>query len=63
MATARHARPPELVDASLEEIMGKYVALPWYYTKMAVVMGSNVGGATGDATVGMPFLPDLFLKG
>jgi oxalate decarboxylase/phosphoglucose isomerase-like protein (cupin superfamily) len=26
MATARHARPPELVDASLEDIMGKYVA-------------------------------------
>jgi oxalate decarboxylase/phosphoglucose isomerase-like protein (cupin superfamily) len=26
MATARHARPPELQDASLEEIMSKYVA-------------------------------------
>ena len=26
MATARHARPPELADASLEEIMGRYVA-------------------------------------
>ncbi|GIF18082.1 peptide/nickel transport system substrate-binding protein [Actinoplanes tereljensis] len=45
-----------------EEIMGKYVALPWYYTKMAVVSGTNIGGAVGDATVGMPFFPDLYLK-
>jgi peptide/nickel transport system substrate-binding protein len=45
-----------------QEIMGKYVALPWYYTKMAVVQGTNVGGAVGDATQGMPFFPELYLK-
>jgi peptide/nickel transport system substrate-binding protein len=45
-----------------QEIMGKYVALPWYYTKMAVIAGSNIGGAVGDATVGMPFFPDMYLK-
>ncbi|GAA2604725.1 ABC transporter substrate-binding protein [Paractinoplanes durhamensis] len=45
-----------------QEIMGMYVALPWYYTKMAVVAGTNIGGAVGDATVGMPFFPDMFLK-
>jgi len=45
-----------------QEIMGQYVALPWYYTKMAVVAGTNIGGGVGDATVGMPFFPDMFLK-
>jgi peptide/nickel transport system substrate-binding protein len=45
-----------------QEIMGKYVALPWYYTKSANVMGSNVGGAVIDATVGMPFFPEMYLK-
>jgi peptide/nickel transport system substrate-binding protein len=45
-----------------QEIMGKYVALPWYYTKMAVVAGTNIGGAVGDATMGMPFFPELYLK-
>jgi len=45
-----------------QEIMGQYVALPWYYTKMAVVAGTNIGGAVGDATVGMPFFPDMYLK-
>jgi peptide/nickel transport system substrate-binding protein len=45
-----------------QEIMGQYVALPWYYTKMAVIQGTNVGGAVGDATMGMPFFPELYLK-
>jgi peptide/nickel transport system substrate-binding protein len=45
-----------------QEIMGQYVALPWYYTKMAVIQGTNVGGAVGDATMGMPFFPDMYLK-
>ena len=46
-----------------QEIMGQYVALPWYYTKMAVITGSNIGGAVGDNTMGMPFFPELYLKG
>jgi peptide/nickel transport system substrate-binding protein len=45
-----------------QELMGKYIALPWYYTKMAVPVGTNIGGAVADATVGMPFFPDMFLK-
>jgi peptide/nickel transport system substrate-binding protein len=45
-----------------QQIMGLYVALPWYYTKMANLQGTNVGGAVGDATMGMPFFPDMFLK-
>jgi peptide/nickel transport system substrate-binding protein len=38
------------------------VAIPFYYTKMGVVIGTNVGGTEGDATVGMPFMPNMFLK-
>ena len=45
-----------------EKIMGQYVALPFYYTKMAALAGTNIGGAVGDATVGMPFFPDMYLK-
>ena len=45
-----------------QELMGQYVALPWYYTKMATVAGTNIGGAVGDATMGMPFFPELYLK-
>ncbi|GIE93212.1 ABC transporter substrate-binding protein [Paractinoplanes rishiriensis] len=45
-----------------QKIMGQYVALPWYYTKMAVLVGTNVGGTVGDATVGMPYLLDMYLK-
>lgn len=45
-----------------EEVMGRYVFLPHYYDKTAIVQGSNIGGAEVDATMGMPFLPNLFLK-
>ena len=45
-----------------QEIMGRYVALPWYYTKMANVQGTNMGGAVGDPTMGMPFFPEMYLK-
>jgi peptide/nickel transport system substrate-binding protein len=45
-----------------QKIMGQYVALPWYYTKMAVLAGTNIGGAEGDPTMGMPFFPNMFLK-
>jgi peptide/nickel transport system substrate-binding protein len=29
---------------------------------MAVVAGTNIGGGEGDATMGMPLFPNLFLK-
>ena len=45
-----------------KKIMGMYVAMPRYYSKMAVVVGTNVGGAEGDATMGLPLFPNLFLK-
>jgi len=45
-----------------QELMGQYIALPWYYTKMATVAGTNIGGGVGDATMGMPFFPEMYLK-
>jgi peptide/nickel transport system substrate-binding protein len=45
-----------------QEIMGLYVGLPRYYTKMADIAGTNIGGAVADGTMGMPFFPDMFLK-
>ncbi|WP_213450610.1 ABC transporter substrate-binding protein [Rhizomonospora bruguierae] len=45
-----------------EKIMGQYVAIPLYYNKMANVMGTAIGGAEGDGTVGMPFFPNMYVK-
>ncbi|WP_117210917.1 ABC transporter substrate-binding protein [Allorhizocola rhizosphaerae] len=45
-----------------KEIMEKYIVMPLYYDKMAIVVGTNVGGAVGDGTMGMPFFVDMFLK-
>ncbi|GGJ98008.1 ABC transporter [Pilimelia anulata] len=45
-----------------EEIMEKYIFLPHYYDKTAIVQGTNVGGCEADPTMGMPFLPNMFLK-
>lgn len=45
-----------------QKIMGMYVAIPFYYDKMAVLQGSNVGTTQGDATVGMPFFQSMYLK-
>ena len=45
-----------------EKIMGMYVALPRYYDKMAVVQGTGLGGTEGDATMGLPFFVNMFVK-
>jgi peptide/nickel transport system substrate-binding protein len=45
-----------------QKIMGMYVALPRYYDKMAVVQGTGLGGAEGDATSGLPFFVNMFVK-
>ncbi|MEH0932740.1 ABC transporter substrate-binding protein [Micromonospora sp. CPCC 205558] len=45
-----------------KEILGMYVALPRYYGKLAFVVGTNIGGAEGDASAGEPFYPNMFLK-
>jgi peptide/nickel transport system substrate-binding protein len=45
-----------------KKIMGMYTSIPRYYDKMAVVEGTNIGGAEGDGTVGLPFFPNMFLK-
>jgi peptide/nickel transport system substrate-binding protein len=45
-----------------QKIMSMYVALPRYYDKMAIVIGKNVGGGTGDGTLGMPFFPFMYVK-
>jgi peptide/nickel transport system substrate-binding protein len=46
-----------------KEIMEKYVALPRYYTKSAILVGTNVGNGLIDSTQGMPFFLDMYLKG
>jgi peptide/nickel transport system substrate-binding protein len=45
-----------------EKIMGMYIVIPRYYNKMAVVVGTGVGGAEGDGTMGMPFFLNMFVK-
>jgi peptide/nickel transport system substrate-binding protein len=45
-----------------QKIMSMYIALPRYYDKMAVVQGTNVGGAQGDPTSGLPFFVNMFAK-
>jgi len=45
-----------------EKIMGMYVVIPRYYDKMAIVVGTSVGGAEGDGTMGMPFFLNMFVK-
>lgn len=44
------------------KIMGEYIAIPFRYDKMALVQGTNVGTTVGDATMGMPFFQDMYLK-
>jgi peptide/nickel transport system substrate-binding protein len=45
-----------------EKIMNMYVAIPRYYNKMGIVIGTKVGGAEGDGTMGMPFFVNMFVK-
>ncbi|WP_249713986.1 ABC transporter substrate-binding protein [Rhizomonospora bruguierae] len=45
-----------------EKIMGMYVALPLYYDKMAIVAGTGLGGLEGDATMGLPFFLNIYVK-
>jgi peptide/nickel transport system substrate-binding protein len=45
-----------------EKIFGMYIAIPFYYDKMAIVAGTNVGTTQGDATMGMPFFQAMYLK-
>ncbi|MBO3742778.1 ABC transporter substrate-binding protein [Actinoplanes flavus] len=45
-----------------EEVMKQYAAIPYYYTKFGIVIGTNVGGAEADPTMGMPLFTNLFLK-
>jgi len=45
-----------------KEIMSQYVAIPRYYDKMAILVGTQIGGAEGDATMGMPFFPNMFVN-
>jgi peptide/nickel transport system substrate-binding protein len=45
-----------------QKIMGRYVVIPRFYNKLAVVAGTNLGGGEGDSTLAMPLLTNLFLK-
>ena len=44
-----------------QKIMGMYIGLPFYYTKMGVVKGTNVGTTVGDPTQGMPLFQSMYL--
>ncbi len=44
------------------QVMGLYIAIPFYYDKMALLQGTNVGTTQGDATMGMPFFQDMYLN-
>lgn len=46
-----------------QKIMSRYVVIPRYSNRLAVVVGTNVGGGEDDSTLAMPLLPNLFLKG
>ncbi|WP_127501716.1 ABC transporter substrate-binding protein [Actinoplanes solisilvae] len=45
-----------------KKILEQYVAIPWYYDKMAVIKGKNVGTTTGDPTMGVPNFGNMYLK-
>jgi len=45
-----------------QKILGLYVALPRYYDKMAIIQGTNIGGAEGDPTMGLPFFVNMYTK-
>jgi hypothetical protein len=42
--------------------MGMYIALPRYYSKNANIIGTRIGGAETDPTMGMPFFNNIFVK-
>lgn len=45
-----------------KQIMGLYAVLPRYYSKIANVIGTAIGGAEADGTFGMPFFQNMFVK-
>ncbi|NUT37634.1 MAG: ABC transporter substrate-binding protein [Hamadaea sp.] len=45
-----------------EKIMGMYVAIPLYYDKLAYLVGTGIGGASGDGTMGMPYFLAMSVK-
>ena len=45
-----------------KEVMGMYIALPRYYSKNANIIGTRIGGAETDPTMGMPFFNNIFVK-
>jgi peptide/nickel transport system substrate-binding protein len=42
--------------------MGEYLVIPLYYAKSADVIGTAIGGAEIDGTLGQPLLQNLYLK-
>ncbi|MFG1603967.1 ABC transporter substrate-binding protein [Actinoplanes sp. NPDC049265] len=45
-----------------KEAMEKYVALPLFYDKTALLEGTNIGKSTVDPTTSLPVLTSMFLK-
>ncbi len=46
-----------------QKIMALYAVIPRFYNKLAILVGTKVGGAEGDATLAMPLLQNLYVKG
>jgi peptide/nickel transport system substrate-binding protein len=45
-----------------KQLMGEYLVIPLYYAKSADVIGTAIGGAEIDGTLGLPLFQNLFLK-
>jgi peptide/nickel transport system substrate-binding protein len=45
-----------------QQLMGEYLVIPRYYDKMAIVIGTQIGGTIGDGTEGMPFFNEMYVK-
>jgi peptide/nickel transport system substrate-binding protein len=60
------ALPAEAATARWGELdrklMGMYLVIPRYYTKMAIVVGTRIGGAGADSSLGQPNYLNLYVK-
>jgi len=45
-----------------KKMMGMYLVLPRYYNLVGQVIGTNIGGARDDVTLGLALFSDLYLK-
>lgn len=46
-----------------QQIMSRYVLIPRFHDRLAIVVGTRIGGAEGDSSLAMPLLTNLYLRG